>query len=80
MKKLVLLLSVILFTACSVSDEACECEKEIWRDETIVVFLPNGLPVTRSERVIISREIVPCQEEQEQVRINHAEYFTISCN
>jgi hypothetical protein len=79
MKKLVLLLSVILFTACS-TDEACECEKEVWRNETTVVFLPNGLPVTRGERVTVSREIVPCQEEQEQVRINHAEYFTIRCN
>jgi hypothetical protein len=80
MKKLVLLLSVILFTACSTSDEPCECEKEVWRNETTVVFLSNGLPVTSGERVTVSREIVPCQEEQEQVRINHAEYFTIRCN
>ena len=79
MKKVLLLLIIVMFFNCS-ADEVCSCEKETWRHETRVVFLDNGLPVTRHERITISKENVPCQDEQEQVRINHSDYFTISCN
>lgn len=80
MKKVLILLLAVLFINCSSEDDGCNCEKETWRYETRVVFLSNGLPVTRHERVTVSRVQVPCQDEQGQVRINDSDYFTISCD
>ena len=73
----------ILLASCSASDnpnEDCNCEKETYTYEIIVLTGANGLPYLSSEKVILSNESVPCQDEQTQADLGDNIYFDIKCN
>lgn len=81
MKKL-LFITVLLLTSCSaksIEEESCKCNKETYTYEQRAVTGSNGLPILQAYKVVLSNEVVPCQDEQEQVSLGDGNYFVIEC-
>ena len=80
MKKLILILCIFTLS-CSISneDDLCNCTKETYEYVTTVVSDTNGMPHLTHEKVILSTEIVNCQDEQTQVEQGTI-YFDITCD
>jgi len=69
----------LLLASCSNDDDVCNCEKETYYYEQGWEYNGAGLPVLSSERTVLSTEVVPCQEEQEQQSNGDGTYFVIQC-
>jgi len=80
MKTLKLLAIILLLTSCSPEDnDGCDCTKETYRFEQGTTINSSGLPVLTSQRVTLSTEQVPCQDEQEQVEQGNGIIIDITC-
>jgi hypothetical protein len=81
MKKL-LFITGLLLASCSsdsIEEESCRCTKEIYTYEQRAITGANGLPILQAYKVVLSNEVVPCQDEQEQVSLGDGNYFVIEC-
>ena len=81
MKKLLTILTIATLLSCSTDDaNECNCEKETYTFEQGTTINQAGLPVTTFTKVILSNEVVPCQDEQPQQSNGDNTYFVIECN
>tara|TARA_R110002020_G_scaffold23501_2_gene78076 strand:- start:1256 stop:1531 length:276 start_codon:yes stop_codon:yes gene_type:complete len=74
---------LLVLTSCSKEDITegiidCQCEKETYEIGHRVVSF-NGVMSIQSTRKTISKEIVPCQEEQLGSSLGNNLYFNINC-
>jgi len=81
MKKLLFIIGLLIVScsAESIEEDSCRCEKETFTFIQETVTGANGLPILVSFRETISTEVVPCQEEQEQVSNGDDTYYKIEC-
>jgi len=77
---LAVLFTVTFNTSCSTDDDVCNCVKTSYEFDQYVITGPNGLPVMTFDKIILSDESVPCQDEQEQTSTGNNVYYDINCN
>ena len=81
LKKLLLVLLICApFVSCEKEDlsDDCGCVKTVERFESYYEII-NTLPITRIRWVVLSEEVVPCQEEQYRTELGDQIFFTIEC-
>lgn len=74
---LILGIILLILTSCSAEDD-CVCEKETFKQEYDIVFI-GGLPKTIVIKNTISKEIVPCQDEQKNISLGNDIFFNVNC-
>jgi len=74
------LFAVTFITSCSTDDDGCNCVKTSYEFDQYATTGTNGLPVMTFDKIILSEENVPCQDEQGQTSAGNNVYYDINCN
>lgn len=78
--KILIIALTVALSSCSKDniDDDCNCNKYTYETQSSVVIGTNGLPQTVYNTVLISNEVVVCQEEGRTDLPNNM-YYVIDC-